>query len=838
MSWPDFSDPAALFWLLLLGPCLWAAACSLADRPPLLRWCAFGLRALGMILIAAGAARPFLRQPNSAAHLNVLLDVSASAHLDGIGTALDQIEKAVAVLRPGDSFSLHLLGDGLRETTVPAARETLARWRSGGGDDPFRSRSRIASGILASRLSFPGGKAKRVILMSDGVETEGGVGEALAALQREGADVRFQKIAALQEPEASVMSLESPSAHAFEGETVRLTARLRANSTMRARARLVSRGVVMAEKPVDLAAGRDLPVTFDTPMTISGDSVWSVEIVPEKDRFPVNNRAETVIQVRGRPRILLLHDEPRDMRAFVQAVRGQQLDVDARGRRGLPASLSELGAFDAIILSNIAASDLSPAQMEMLRRYVSDLGGGLAMLGSENSFGLGGYYKTPVEEVLPLVSRFEKEKEKPSLALALVIDKSGSMEGLPIELARQAAKLAAEILTSRDQAAVIGFDSQPQVLCEMTYASDLGTIQAAVDSLAAGGGTDVFPAMERAGEMLRNASAKVKHMIVLTDGQTQEADFPGLVQRLVDEGVTISAVALGDGAARELLSTIAENGRGRYYETADPANMPQIFTRETMQASRTAIQEDIFTPAIALDHPLLAGVKEEALPAALGYVMTQAKPTAQTLLSLETGDPLLAVSRFGLGTGLCYTSDLTDKWGAEWLGWEGFGAFWAQLLRGVMRKADVEGVQVRSTIERGVWRLRMECADEAGAAVPGVVWNAATASEQGATAALRVRETGLGVYEAEILLQDASPLAVRLHDTTRNKLVLRHHRPAYPAEYQLGLEAAPELAALPAPDFGAPASGLAPGEAPRAVHAWFYLFGLAFLLGGILLRRL
>jgi hypothetical protein len=132
----------------------------------------------------------------------------------------------------------------------------------------------------------------------------------------------------------------------------------------------------------------------------------------------------------------------------------------------------------------------------------------------------------------------------------------------------------------------------------------------------------------------------------------------------------------------------------------------------------------------------------------------------------------------------------------------------------------------------------MECADEAGAAVPGVVWNAATASEQGATAALRVRETGLGVYEAEIPLQDASPLAVRLHDTTRNKLVLRHHRPAYPAEYQLGLEAAPELAALPAPDFGAPASGLAPGEAPRAVHAWFYLSGLAFLLGGILLRRL
>lgn len=218
--------------------------------------------------------------------------------------------------------------------------------------------------------------------------------------------------------------------------------------------------------------------------------------------------------------------------------------------------------------------------------------------------------------------------------------------------------------------------------------------------------------------------------------------------------------------------------------------------------------------------------------------MTQAKPTAQTLLSLETGDPLLAVSRFGLGTGLCYTSDLTDRWGAEWLGWEGCGAFWAQILRGIMRKADVEGVQTRSSIERGVWRLRMECADESGAPFPGIAWNAATASEQGASAPLRVRETGLGVYEAEIPLQGTSPLSVRLHDTTRNKLVLRHHRPAYPPEFQLGLESAPELAAIPPPDFGSPTSGLPPGQAPRPVHAWFYLTGLGALLGGVLMRRI
>src|SRR5690606_17270890 len=122
------------------------------------------------------------------------------------------------------------------------------------------------------------------------------------------------------------------------------------------------------------------------------------------------------------------------------------------------------------------------------KQYVIDLGGGLMMLGSENSFGLGGYYKTPVEEVLPLVSRFEKEKEKPSLAMVLVIDKSGSMDGLPIQLARQAAKAAVELLSARDSIAVVGFDDQAQVVCEMTSAADGETVQAAIDSLQAGGG--------------------------------------------------------------------------------------------------------------------------------------------------------------------------------------------------------------------------------------------------------------------------------------------------------------------------------------------------------------
>jgi Ca-activated chloride channel homolog len=593
---------------------------------------------------------------------------------------------------------------------------------------------------------------------------------------------------------------------------------------------------VVTQRKVSLQPGTELAVPFDAIMTTSGAAVWSVEIVPDKDFFPVNNSASTVVQVSGKPRVLVLHEEPKDMRAAVTALRQQNIDVDIRGKRGLPTTIEEMAAFDAILLSNVPAHQLTPRQHEMLRQYVTDLGGGLGMLGSGDSFGLGGYFKTPVEEVLPIVSRFEKEKERPSMALALVLDKSGSMEGIPIQLARQAAKLAVEMLTSRDQVAVIGFDSEAQVFCEMTPASDQGSIQAAIDSMAADGGTNMFPALEHAAVMLRTTSAKVKHVIVMTDGQTAEGDNLGLTRRLADDGATVSSVALGDGAARELLQQIAEAGNGRYYETTDPNNVPQIFTRETLQASRSAIKEDIFAPVLVTPHAALAGFTEAELPPVLGYAMAQPKPTAQVLLGLETGDPLLALSRHGLGMGLAYTSDLTDRWGAEMLSWENGGAFWAQLIRTIARRTDTEGMELSTQAKHGRYQLTITRTATDGSPVTGLSWTANSMTPD-QNASHSMQEIGLGKYQLSVPLPAAGQLTLRAHDTQYNKLAVRHHASAYPAEYQLGTE--PDAAVASIAPF-VPEQSLAdlpPVTLPSSVRTPFYLCSLLALLGSVLLRR-
>jgi uncharacterized membrane protein/uncharacterized protein YegL len=617
---------------------------------------------------------------------------------------------------------------------------------------------------------------------------------------------------------------------------MRMTAKLGANQQMNAKLRLIHKGVAVEEKDIALNAAKPTIAEFDVDMKTPGASQWSVELVPADDHFPINNHASCTVNVRGRPRVLVLHEKPAQLRSFSRMLREQDMEIEVRGRYGLPETLEELASFDALILADLPATSLMPRQMQMVKRYVMDLGGGLVMMGSENSFGLGGYYKTPVEDVLPLISRFEKEKEKPSLAMVLVIDKSGSMTGVPIELARQAAKAAVELLGPRDTIGVVGFDHAAQVVCEMTSALEVDSVQAAIDSLQAEGGTFMYPAMVEAKEMLESTPAKIRHMICLSDGHTQPADHESLVEEMAEAGITVSTVALGD-ADKQLMASIAEIGHGRYYETSDPGNVPQIFTKETMEATKSAIKEDLYGSVQTGDHPMLSGYQAADLPFILGYVMTEAKPTAQVLLAAETGDPLLAIGRYGLGMGMAYTSDLSEKWGGEWLAWDGCGKFWAQALRGVLRKSSVDGLEVVSREDGEVLEFNIRRVSPDGMPVSGIRWNAVALDEDGNEHAVAVTATGLGRYHAAAPTEGRERLTVRLRDEDNDKTTVQHFQRAYPAEYRLAQEMPPAIAALSRIDPHSAIGDIEPQRSRRSVVHWAYFAALACLIASVLLRR-
>ena len=836
----EFVTFRPLIWIAAIVVVLLVAArFSLVDRPPLLRWSSLAFRIAAILLLIFALCRPFAADQNDQLHVNFLVDVSESVDVDASIAALKKVDEWIGGFHGGDTWSLFAVGQGVRPyESTDALRKVLNQWKTGVADDKFRSDTRLADALLTTRLVFPADKSRRVVLMTDGQETDGNIGAVLTQLQDEGIDARLFPIAGLSHAEAAVLALQPSSHDAFHGEVLRMSTKLAANQPMNGKLRLIHKGVAVQQKDVALKPGKPTVADFDVEMTTPGASLWSVELVPSDDHFPINNRASCTVNVRGRPRILAIHEKPEQLRSFARMLREQELEVEVRGRYGLPETLEEMASFDAIILADLSATSLTQRQMQMVKRYVTDLGGGLVMMGSENSFGLGGYYKTPVEDVLPLISRFEKEKEKPSLAMVLVIDKSGSMTGVPIALARQAAKAAVELLGPRDSIAVIGFDHEPQVICEMTSAVEVASVQASIDSLEAGGGTFMYPAMVKAKEMLEASPAKIRHMICLSDGQTPAADHEGLCEQMNDQGITVSTVAMGDGADKQLMASIAEVGHGRFYETDDPSNVPQIFTKETMEATKSAIKEDLFGCVRTGDHPILAGYQSADLPSTLGYVMTEAKPTAQLLLAVETGDPLLAVGRYGLGTGMAYTSDLTEKWGGEWLAWGGCGKFWAQALRGAVRKNSVAGLQVATHEDEGNWKFDIRRTGSDGLPINGIRWSAIALDEDGNERPISVTEAGLGRYECDVPIESHERLTVRLRDEDHDKTSLQHFHHPYPAEYRLAQEMPPAIAAMTRADPHSIVADVKPQLGRHAIVHWAYFGALGCLVVSVLLRRL
>jgi len=825
------------WWLIELVPVLIALRYSLVDRPRRRKYAAVGLRIVAIVLLILAVCRPFLGLKSQDIHVAFILDVSESVDLKSAREAMGTIQRCIDQLRGSDSWSLFLVADGVKhlEGTEAAAVE-LDAWLQTAPDDDFRSASKLAEALSSARLCFPANKARRIVLLTDGRPTHGDVQDTLVLLEKEHIDVRLHALSGLRAAEACVRSIEPSATEAFEGEVIRMTVKVRSNEPMPATLTLLNRGVVAARKELQLEADSDTNVNLDVPMNTSGATHWTAQLSAEHDHFLINNQATCTVTVGGKPRILVLHRAPREMRQFSKAMVEQGFEIDLRDIHGIPDQLAPLLAFDAVILADIAATEMSAHQMGLLKRYVVDFGGGLAMFGSNSSFGLGGYHNTPVEEVLPLISRYEKEKQQPSVAMVLVIDKSGSMQGMPIELARQAAKATVDLLGRQDYIGVAAFDGQAFIVSPMRSTSEAAAVKAAINTLASGGGTSMYPGIETAFQMLQGVAAQIKHVIILSDGRSQPADHQALVADMVASGITVSTIALGN-ADRPLLNSLADIGKGRYYETADPTNIPQIFTKETIETSRSAVKEDVFNLVRTSDHPLFAGFGDMDFPVVFGYVMATVKPATQLLLVAHSGDPVMAVSRYGLGTTLAYTSDVTAKWGSQWLVWNQFERFWSQVLRGIVRRESSEGLYLQQSHDTDQWTVDITRLDPAGQPVSGVAFEAQTIDEAEAVNDVTVEETGLGRYRAIVALGDSKALSLRLEDTEHDKMAVLHFNKPYPAEYDLAGDMAPALQTTPRLDVDAIREGVISAEICKPISHLCHLLALVAMWSGLLCRR-
>lgn len=759
-----WTRPESIWWLIpALLVVVWFHYRSLAEFTPARRWLTTLLRVVVVALVVIAACGPVRTLPTRDATIVVAIDRSTSidqasrAHADGIvrelieaseprshiqlrflpfdrqpGTIADTWEFE---LNSGDTDSEELSGEPAAPEDASEDREGVVDEGSVNGEDqpanflPELSSSEavpetangtnLSAAMRAAAASVPPSRVARILLLSDGNENLGSDPVSTAAEiatpdSGRAAEVTAVPLPGRAEPEIQVTEVSAP-ASVRRGQPFYVEVIVTSN---RAGSGVIDlyRGDVRIDTGKASYNVKQGETRFRFRQMIDGpkQQVFAARVRGFEDTLLDNNEASAVVHASGRPRVLWIDTDVEATDSIRWALDEQSVDIEVRPPAGIPVNLTELEAFECVVLSNVPATAMSMRQMDLIRLYVEQLGGGLVMVGGDQSFGLGGYYRTRIEEILPVRSNFDKEREQPSLAMMLVIDKSGSMGGNKIALAREAAIASAELIGPKDFLGVITFDGQAYLVSEMTSGSARGQIIDSIASIEASGGTNMYPAMQMALEQLATTPAKLKHVLLMTDGISSPGDFHGAADEMAASRITLSTIALGEGASEALLEELAEIGGGRYYFCEDPAVVPQIFAKETVEAGGSAINELPFIAQPIRPTEVLAGIDLETSPFLLGYVVTRPKPTAEFILASESGDPLLVWWRYGLGVSVAFTSDAKNRWAGEWLAWPDFGRFWAQVLRHAMRKQEAGGLAVSIDQERGEATVRMDAIDETG----------------------------------------------------------------------------------------------------------------------------
>ncbi|MFV1994016.1 MAG: VWA domain-containing protein [Verrucomicrobiales bacterium] len=578
------------------------------------------------------------------------------------------------------------------------------------------AQTNLSSAVALAQGLFPAGASRHVVIVSDGQETRGDLlatarDAAVSGLRIHGVGVQGDV-----RPVVRVVRLGASKSRLSEGARLELTAYVESSLAGAGRIRLFENGLEVASEALELELGEDREVVFlRTPGKRNIYNYRAVVEGFEDDSIAENNEALSIVDVRGKPLLLYVEGEPGESRYLLEAMAREGIRLEVRDPEGIPRSLQDLAGFDGVILSDISAHRVGEAAMAMMRDYVDKLGGGLIMIGGMNSFGVGGYYRTPIEEVLPVKLKSPDQEQQQSSALALVMDRSGSMSGEKIEICKSAAIATSEILTRKDYIGVYAFDSNAHVVVPMARVTSSSSIANQIAALSSGGGTNIYPGMALARSELGKVRAKIKHMIVLTDGQTSGQGYQALASQCRGEGITISTVAVGAGAQVGLLQAIAAAGGGQAYVTMDPSAITRIFTQDTMVHTGRMIREEAFTPQLVENSPMLPGWVDGEAPPLLGYVKTIARATAQVPLVSDVGDPLLAHWRYGLGKVTAFTSDCKSRWAALWISqWEGYSSLWAQILRETARAPQGQNMDLRISERGGQVECVVDLLEDAG----------------------------------------------------------------------------------------------------------------------------
>lgn len=786
-GWPlSFEEPMWL-WLMLAIPAVavgsmrWLAA---LERPR--RIAATVLRGAVIAALAAALARVEIVKRSDDVAVMCVLDRSRSIPEALREASQDYVRRLARKGGSDDRFGI--IGfDGSADVDLISS--------SGGvdvvsfGQSVAPDRTDIAAGLRMAMASFPDGYARRIVLISDGNENVGSVLREADAAAASGVAIDVVPLTYAHEAEILFDRIVVP-AHASRDTRLNLRLIIRSRRPTRARLALYHNDQPIAlDDPVVVLEGEMRPNRFTVPVELPSAGAHRFEahitpLSPEEDGIAANNRATAFTFVGARGQVLLLTKPgAQDDEALYDALRRENIDIKMQSVDQLAIDLLVLQEYSAVILANMAANVFTETQQQALASYVRDFGGGLVLVGGDESFGAGGWTNTPIEEISPVAFSTPDRQQLPSAALVLVLDRSGSM-GSPVAgthrtqqvIANESAVLALQTLLLQDQIGVVAFDGAPEWIVPLQQNSNPHRVARQIRSIPPGGGTQIYPALEYAYHALAAAGdgPAIKHVILLTDGQSAEGPYASLVQNMVNAGITLSTIGVGDGVNDELLNLLAAGAGGHYYTVRSAQLLPQVIFRESGVLRQRLLSNETFTPQLEDGYsPLLTGLQSTAMPPLDGLVITYRKPDSLVPLVRRaedgTSNPLLAHWNVELGKVVAFTSGWWPRWGHAWASWEQFGKFWAQTVRWAARQEASADFDVVTRVEGSTGHVLVEALDKQAGYVNFLRFTGRLLTPSLESTALELFQTGPGRYEGKFEVKDHGNYLVGLQYSAPNR---------------------------------------------------------------------
>lgn len=661
-----FEHPLLL--LLLIAPAGWAIY---SFRGSSRKWALF-CKAASLCAILVALSEPNLSILETHTADVVLVDTSGSIRVEDLKRAESFITTAEGAKRRNWMRVIPFA----RHTRAWEPGETLASPHLQRISNSSADGTNIEAALNEGIAAIPSGYVPRIVLISDGNENEGSTARALVQISRLGIPVDTVPLAGRSEKSLQLVSVSMPS-DAYAGEQIPIDLTIRSPRALRSSIAISAEGKTLGVDTAELHAGTNFVRVH---ARVESEGVAALSGVVHGGGAG-DARFERAVDLR-RARVLYLSQDPAGSETnLLGALKQAGLDVVTA-----PSLLrTGLDGLQLVILNNLDLDTIPQDAKQKLEEYVN-AGGGVLLIGGERQVYRADKQPDALDRLLP--AKLVPPQTPEGICVALIIDKSSSMEGRKIELARLSASGVVDHLRPTDSIGILIFDNSFQWAVPMRRASDKGQIKRLISGISPDGGTQIAPALTEAYRRVVLSNAATKHIVLLTDGISEEGDSIELAKEALAHQVTISTVGLGQDVNRSYLEKVAAAAGGKSYFLNEPQGLEQILLKDVEDYSEKTTVEKSLVPIVRQQAEILDDVHMDSAPPLRGYTRFAAKPGSDIILGInaQKKDPLYVRWQYGLGRVGIFTSDAKSRWAANWISWPGFDKFWINVTRDLLSR--------------------------------------------------------------------------------------------------------------------------------------------------------